>query len=199
MSIKKQVTQSSNILSFAILVLFILVSTILPFFSFEGYSIVSNTTSHLGAQGSPHAWIMNMTFIILGMRSIQLTSRNSEITIAIFGFVFGLSLMLTGVFRNAPLIEGISIDTLSDTMHSILATTTGFSFTLMAFASFFTTKSNQRWIALLLVVIATIVPLTMMVYPSIMGVTQRFMFISSFTWIFFGTIGYQTSKNKEID
>ena len=199
MTIKKQGTQSSNILSFAILVLFILVSTILPFFSFEGYSIVSNTTSHLGAQGSPHAWIMNMTFIILGVRSIQFTSRNSEITIAIFGFVFGLSLMLTGVFRNAPLIEGISIDALSDTMHFIFATTTGFSFTLMAFASFFTTKTKQRWIALLLVVIATIVPLTMMVYPSIMGIAQRFMFISSFTWIFFGSIGYQTSKNKEID
>jgi hypothetical protein len=36
--------------------LFLLVSTSMPFFSFEGYSILRNTTSHLGAQGSPHAW-----------------------------------------------------------------------------------------------------------------------------------------------
>jgi hypothetical protein len=31
----------------------------LPFISFEGYSILSNTTSHLAALESPYAWVIN--------------------------------------------------------------------------------------------------------------------------------------------
>ena len=50
----------------AAVIMLILVMFILPFFSFPGYSIIKNTTSHLGAQGAQHAWIMNTVFIFLG-------------------------------------------------------------------------------------------------------------------------------------
>ena len=43
---------------------------ILPFYSVESYSIVQNTTSHLGAQHAPYAWVMNTTFILLGLGSM---------------------------------------------------------------------------------------------------------------------------------
>ena len=42
----------------------------LPFFSVENYSIISNTTSHLGSQLAPNASIMNITFIIMGTACI---------------------------------------------------------------------------------------------------------------------------------
>lgn len=42
---------------------------LLPLWSFRGYSIAENTTSHLGAQGSPHAWVMNLVFIAIGLAS----------------------------------------------------------------------------------------------------------------------------------
>lgn len=51
-------------------VIMILVVFILPFFSAPGYTIWRNTTSHMGAQGSPHAWVMNLVFILLGISVI---------------------------------------------------------------------------------------------------------------------------------
>lgn len=190
---------TSKLISLFIFGLFLLVSNILPFFSFDGYSIVSNTTSHLGAQGSPYAWMMNITFMLLGARSLQLTSYHNSVAIRLFGLMFGTSLILTGVFRHAPLIEGIPVNVMFDTFHSVFATSTGLSFALVAFSSFVYNKSKQRYISLLLLVIATIVPLTMMIFPSMMGITQRFMFISAFMWIFFGEISFQASKRTRIN
>ena len=65
--------QLPRIITATAYVLFLIVSFLLPFYSFEGYSILSNTTSHLGAQGSPNAWLMNTVFIILGLVAILKT------------------------------------------------------------------------------------------------------------------------------
>lgn len=51
---------------------FLLLLTImfaLPFYSVDTYSIIKNTTSHLGAQSSPNAWIMNISFILVGLHA----------------------------------------------------------------------------------------------------------------------------------
>lgn len=46
-----------NITRFSYL-LMVIVIFILPFFSVEGYLFMKNTTSQLGAQSTPNAWIM---------------------------------------------------------------------------------------------------------------------------------------------
>lgn len=199
MTFYKPARHSSKLISLIIFIVFIVVSSILPYFSFDGYSIISNTTSHLGAQGSPYAWIMNISFMLLGLRSLQLTSYHHSVSIRLFGLMFGTSLILTGVFRHAPLIDGVTLNVMSDTFHSIFATTTGISFAIVAFTSFINNKSKERYIALLLLFIATAVPLIMMLFPSMMGITQRFMFITSFAWIFFGSISKQGNKKTHID
>jgi hypothetical membrane protein len=51
-------------------ILMLLVMFILPFFSVDEYSMVKNTTSHLGAQGAPYAWVMNVAFALLGIATI---------------------------------------------------------------------------------------------------------------------------------
>ena len=51
-------------------ILMLLVIFVLPFYSHENYTILKNTTSHLGAQNTPNSWIMNITFILLGVTSI---------------------------------------------------------------------------------------------------------------------------------
>lgn len=193
MTYYKSTIVHSKKISLLILIVFLIVAFILPLFSFDGYSILSNTTSHLGAQGSPHAWIMNLTFILLGIRSLQLTSYHPSIAMRIFGLFFGASLVLTGIFKHAPLVEGIEINQFLDTMHSLFATTTGFSFTMMAMTAFFIHDDYQRWIALVLVIIAIALPLSMINIPQIMGIAQRIMFICAFTWIFFGEISQSHS------
>ena len=79
------------IVSIIIYFLFLIVASILPLFSYKGYSIISNTTSHLGAQGSPYAIIMNVVFILLGINAIYITFTTRIPYIMIFGSIFGLS------------------------------------------------------------------------------------------------------------
>lgn len=113
--------------------LFVLVAFILPFFSFKGYSIINHTTSHLGAQGSPYAFIMNGMFVLLGLLSFYTFFQTKVVFYQVIGGLFGISLALTGVFLHGPLVEGIVVNTLYDTLHSVFASTTGFSFTFLVF------------------------------------------------------------------
>lgn len=171
--------------SAVIFILFAGVSTALPLFSFEGYSLVQNTTSHLGAQGSPNAWIMNVVFILLGMRSVQVTYSSRIPYIQIFGSAFGLSLVMTGIFRHAPLVDNVTASMMHDFLHSVFATLTGFSFTLIAAGHGFMSHGRQRALAFIMAAVATAVPVLMIVRPELMGLSQRFMFFTAFLWLFF--------------
>ncbi len=182
-----EIRKNRTIKSLAIFcyILFLLVSFLLPFFSFEGYSVISNTTSHLGAQGSPYAWIMNIVFILLGVMAILHTWKTRYLYPRILGLIFGLSLAMTGVFQHAPLVESVDVNQFQDVLHSFFATTTGFSFTFLAAGHVFMSRGVQRKVAIVLALIAMVVPLIMFGIPSVMGITQRFMFIAAFYWLFF--------------
>lgn len=164
---------------------FVFVSLVLPFFSFEGYSIVENTTSHLGAQRSPHAWFMNVTFIALGLAASIVLAKTQSLYHQVIGVCFGISLLLTGVFRHAPLLGGIPVDVFHDQLHSVFASTTGFMFTFLAVGHGFMTRGRQRLFGFSLAGIAIVVSLGMWVAPDFMGLLQRFMFFSAFWWLFF--------------
>ena len=49
--------------------------------------------------------------------------------------IFGLSLALTGTFHHAPMIEGAVFNSLEDKLHSIFASSVGFSFIIFAISS----------------------------------------------------------------
>ncbi len=161
---------------------------ILPFYSVEGYSILKHTTSHLGAQYSPHAWIMNTVFILLGITCIveswlHLKRFWVQKTLLI---IFGSGLILVAFFRHAPIIRGIPYSILEDTAHSIFATIVGVSFTLFAFSAVFIEKTNRRKaIALCIGLIAIVLSVLMFSVVDLAGLWQRIMFIISFTWLIF--------------
>ena len=46
--------------------------------------------------------------------------------------VFGLGLMFTGIFHHAPIIAGITYNSIEDNLHSIFASIVGLSFTVYA-------------------------------------------------------------------
>ncbi len=175
----------SMIISVGIYVLFIAVSTFLPIFSFEGYSVFSNTTSHLGAQSSPHGWIMNIVFMLLGIRSMHICLKTRIPYIQFIGTIFATSLILTGLFKHGPLVDGVPINLQEDMLHSVFATATGFSFSLLAIGQGIMSRSSQRIVSLAVSSIALVIPLLMVSYPSYAGISQRFMFISAFFWLFF--------------
>lgn len=166
-------------------ILFLLAAFGLPFFSFGGYSIVKNTTSHLGAQGSPHSWLMNAIFVFLGARAIWIAFRSAIPYHQIIGGVFGVSLILTGLFQHAPLAGNVPADLLEYRIHSIFASMTGFSFTLLAAGHGFMSRGPQRAGGFALALAAVSISLSMAAFPSIMGLLQRIMFICAFGWLFF--------------
>ncbi len=165
--------------------LFLLVSFVLPFYSFEGYSIISNTTSHLAAQASPYAWIMNIVFVLLGLSSVWVSIQSKIRYHQIIGVLFGLSLLMTGIFQHAPLIETVSVNDINDNLHSIFANLTGISFTLLAFGHGFMSAHRQRIIGILMGFISIGLSLAMFSLPMCMGLFQRLMFMSAFAWLFF--------------
>ncbi len=167
-------------------ILLLLVMFILPFYSESSYSIVSNTTSHLGAQHAPNNWIMNITFMLLGLSTIYTGWKllHPFIFHKIVLTVFGFALFFAGVFQHASIIPTKPIDIQADNIHSFFASLTGFSFTLFAISSAYIQKLNQqKMLALGIGTAATLLSILMFTYPSFMGIFQRLIFISSFGWM----------------
>lgn len=163
----------------------ILVITILPIFSFADYSIIEHTTSHLGAQGSNNGWIMNVMFLVLGLTAIYISIITEVRFHQVVGILFGISLIGAAFFRHAPVNEMFEGNLLEDQLHSVFATLTGISFVCLAFGHGFMHKEKQRLIAFIVGVFATLISLGMMIFPDVMGILQRVMFMIAFYWLFF--------------
>lgn len=169
-------------------VVMLIVMFLLPSFSVEGYSVLKNTTSHLGAQNAPYAWVMNVVFFMLGAVCIL----EGWLHLNRFWFqkliltVFGLGLILTGIFQHAPINPGIPFNALEDSLHSVMATVVGFSFTILAFSAIFIAKSHiSRFLALFSGCMAVIFSVLMFSLTDFTGILQRLMFIFSFAWLIF--------------
>ena len=161
---------------------------ILPFYSVPGYSIIRNTTSQLGAQFSPNAWIMNFTFVSLGLSSIIAGWRFLDGCMfhRIFLLLFGISLVLTSFFNHAPLQPDIQYNLTEDEWHSYFAYSTGLSFTIFALAtSFILENPIDRGLALGTGLIGTILSVLMSEGDQITGIWQRLIFIISFGWMIY--------------
>lgn len=166
----------------------LIVMFLLPRYSVEGYSVLKNTTSHLGAQNAPFAWVMNTVFLLLGAACVMegwlhlkdLWCQKLLLT------VFGLGLVGLAFARHAPIVEGVPFSALEDQAHSVLATLIGFSFTILAFSAIFVAKAHlSRILALTAGCISVIISLLMFTLPDYTGILQRLMFIFAFAWLIF--------------
>lgn len=160
----------------------------LPFFSSQGYSIIRNTTSQLGAQQTPNAWIMNITFILLGVGSIAsgwsfLRGFTFQRIVLV---VFGLSLILTAFFHHAPIYTNIEYNQNEDWLHSLFASTTGMSFTIFALSvTFIVRKKVDGIIAFSAGILAMALSMLMFNITQWMGIWQRLIFILCFGWLIY--------------
>ncbi|MFM8913170.1 MAG: DUF998 domain-containing protein [Flammeovirgaceae bacterium] len=148
--------------------LMLVVIFVLPFFSHPSYSLLRNTSSHLAAQHMPHAWIMNVTFLLLGITSLWAGWRFYKRFIfqKIVVSLFGLSLVGAAFFRHAPIDPALPVDLLQDYWHSVFATTTGISFTLLAISTAFILESNRaRVVAVSVAILASVLSAAMFQWP----------------------------------
>lgn len=166
----------------------IFVIFVLPSFTTEGYSILENTTSQLGAQSTPNAWIMNVVFISLGFFTIlsALSYLRNLWFQKIILIIFGLSLIMAALYRHAPISPELPFNPQEDDLHSLFADVCGYSFVIFAIAISFVEKTSaRRALALSVGIGATLLSLAMFLVPDYMGVWQRIIFIGSFAWLLF--------------
>lgn len=164
----------------------ILVIFILPFYSFESYSILKNTTSHLGAQHAPYAWVMNTTFIILGLGGIfsGWAYLKGYVFHKLVLLLFGFSLVGAAVYQHAPIVEGIVFDPKEDWLHSIFSSVTGAAFTIFTMASTIILKKRPaKILAGSVGVLAVLLSVLIFMVPEFRGIWQRALFIMAFGWM----------------
>jgi hypothetical membrane protein len=164
----------------------LLVVFILPFYSVESYSILQNTTSHLGAQHAPYAWVMNTTFVLLGLGSVL----SGWPYLKGYGFhklallIFGFSLIGAAIYQHAPIVESVAFDVEEDRMHSIFSSLTGASFTVFAMSAAFILRHRTAKISALTVgVLAVLLSVLIFTVPEYRGIWQRALFIVAFGWL----------------
>ncbi|MCB0497400.1 MAG: DUF998 domain-containing protein [Cyclobacteriaceae bacterium] len=179
--------RTTNYLIIAYIIM-LMVVLILPFYSSESYSIILNTTSQLGAQQTPNAWIMNLTFVLLGLGSILsgwkiLKGYTFHRVVLV---LFGLSLVLAAIFHHAPVNTNLEYDLQQDWLHSVFASATGFSFTVFALSvTFIVEKKIDGLLAISAGILAMAFSMLMFNIPELMGIWQRLLFISCFGWLIY--------------
>ncbi|MFI0431214.1 DUF998 domain-containing protein [Mariniflexile sp. HMF6888] len=176
----------------------LIVIFILPIFSLESYSLLKHTTSQLGGQNMPYAWIMNMVFIFLGLGSI-LASWNylsGYFLHRILILIFGTVLVLTAFYSHAPIENSIPYNIEEDKVHSYLAKITGFSFTFFAIAMAFIIRDRTNIIiAIVVAIIDTLFSIIMFDILEFTGIFQRAIFILSFGWLIYVLVKRIELKN----
>ncbi len=158
---------------------------LLPLISFPEYSIIANTTSHLGSQGAPYNWVVNSIFIIVGVMVIM--DGNYAFKHLYFQrvcmIVFGIGLIGSGLFPHRSLLDGSSNLTL-DYLHTLFSTLSVVTFAILAFSFIFVFEDKRlRWLAGAMFLVVIIAPTLMLYIGSVQGIVQRIMMLFGFVWL----------------
>ena len=166
--------------------LLLLIIFILPIYSTPEYSIVSNTLSQLGAQNTPNAWIMNFTFVSLGIGSIFAGWRYFDgfAFQRLFLILYGTSLTLAAFFNHAPVNTLIQYNISEDGWHSYFIFTAVLTFIILSVSSaFIPEKKTDRLLAIFTGVTVLFLSILISKATQTAGVWQRLSFIISFGWM----------------
>ena len=150
----------------------LLAMLVAPFFSHPEYSALAHTTSQLGGQNMPGAWIMNGGFVL-----------------------FGLAMVATGLWSTGTAEFGNPVNAREDWWHSFFATALGFAFAGACAAALFGPRGRLddpiSWVGL---AASALLPLAMQALGHYAGALQRAMFAISFVWIWHSYCGARTIR-----
>jgi hypothetical membrane protein len=166
----------------------LLVMFLLPCYSAPEYSLISNTLSQLGAQNTQNAWIMNFTFVALGIGSIIAGWRYFEgfAFQRLFLILFGISLILAALFNHAPVNTLIQYKISEDGWHSYFIFTSGLTFILLTVSSaFIFEKQEDKLLAIVAGISVLFFSVLMSKASQTAGVWQRLSFIIIFGWMIY--------------
>ena len=129
---------------------FIVIIVLAHFFVPPIYDWTQNTVSDLASQGHTYKWIMQTGFIGFGL---LLTwgvffhfNKNRRAYFLLFVAVYGLSILMSGIFCTAPVDPSMSYSVSESKLHSMFATIAGIAMSLGIFWQFAVSSNHrERW------------------------------------------------------
>ena len=174
------------------IVYFLIVIILANFFAPSGYQWTRNSISELGSQGHTHKWIMQAGFIGFG---ILLTAGftwkwhqvGSVLLPDISIVIYGLSVLVTGIFCGAPIDNSLNYSLREAQLHSAFATIAGISLVAGILWNLFVSPDRRSIHLLFLILITGISMLFGLAERGGLairkGLIQRLLYLTSFVWL----------------
>ncbi len=174
---------------------FIAVIVLAHFFVPPLYDWTQNTVSDLASQGHTYKWIMQTGFIGFGLLLtwgvIVHFNKNRRAYFLFLVAVYGLSILMSGIFCTAPVGPSMSYSVSESKLHSMFATIAGLAMSLGIFWQVATSSSQrERWmrIAFLILVIGISGLFGIAENHILMldkGIVQRVLYLVGLAWLIY--------------
>lgn len=149
-------------------------------------SLISTSVSELGAQDSTFGWLMNGSMILLSVVSVVAGWNFFEGFIFHRGILvlFGISLVLMSVFRDAPAAPGFFYSMTEAGWHEYFVFTTMLSFIIMVFTTAFT-HGGERSRTISVITGFSVILLVLLIAETDKadGICQRLFFVILQVWM----------------
>jgi len=166
------------------------------------YDWTQNSISELAAQGYGRAWIMRLGFIGFGalisfgaVRRVAVNPRRNWPEIGVL--IYGLAILLSGVFSTAPFQPGVGYSRSEENLHSLMATGAGIGLSLaMLCCGLLEQRRTPRIIHLAALALTLLLSSLFGAFPAVAGITQRALYIVGFGWLIYLDTIVNTESNK---
>lgn len=156
-----------------------------PLYTVEGYSVIANTISELGAQMTRNNCVAIIGFVAFGLGIAIEWSRHRMWATTPF-LLFGIFIAAAGLSPHKPIDPGIAYDETIHWLHSVMASASGVAVTLgILWQGFRENVTQKRIVAFYMAGICLILPMAMFALPELQGLIQRLMYFQVFVWLWF--------------
>lgn len=167
----------------------------------EPYLWYRNSISQLAGQAYPYAWIMRLGFIgygvliqIAGISRIRAGGRYRYREIPIM--LYGLAILLTGVFSAEPFVEGVPYSEREAQLHGLIASVAGvFLSTGILLYMLTDTPDSRRVVHTIALVLVVGIAAAFFALPALAGALQRLLWVVGFVWLVY--LGSGTTPSQE--
>jgi hypothetical protein len=165
--------------------LFVGLIIIAHFFTTSPYDWRTNTISELASQQYQYRWIMKIGFILFGgILAIGITNKlingNGKLVTELPIMIYGLAILISGLYSTKPIVDGIEYSELESKIHSYSAQIAGIAFSIgLLIYGFTETNTNLKIIHF--VTFAFVVGFSALfgIMDSNVGIIQRVMYLGS--------------------
>jgi hypothetical protein len=175
-----------NWTSVGLFVVFIIVA---HFITTNPYDWRANTISELASQNYKYRWIMKIGFILFGaILAVGITNKlingNARLLTELPILIYGLAILVSGLFSTKPIVSGIEYSELESQIHSYSAQIAGVAFSFGLLIHGITeTNPNLKIIHFLTFLFVVGLSVLFGIINTDIGIIQRAMYLGSFIWL----------------